>query len=230
MVASGIIWQAHPRALPRSRVREAATTHGRCVALPADDRVGHSVRDRSVRPRERLVGTLRRGAVQCLPEPVELASGGRSSVFVDIKAALAAWRDLRVAGEAIAEALTRAGVRFDAVGGPTLGADAVAVAVAAVSDTQWFVVRSQPKQRGTRRLIEGARLGPDTEAVLVDDVTTTGRSLVGAWKAVTGTGARVVAASVVVDRGDIAKHRLAGLGIGYYPMVTYQDLGIDPVS
>ena len=67
------------------------------------------------------------------------------------------------------------GFRFDAVGGPTLGADALAVGIAAVSDTSWFVVRKEPKGHGTKRWIEGARLGPGVKTLLVDDVVTTGR-------------------------------------------------------
>ena len=56
---------------------------------------------------------------------MRLSSGEWSSYFVDAKEGLAAWSDLRVASEAIVETVAGAGLRFDAVGGPTLGADAL---------------------------------------------------------------------------------------------------------
>lgn len=158
-----------------------------------------------------------------------MASGAWSSHFIDGKEALAKWGNLRIASQAIFEAVTARGHVFDAVGGLTMGADAIAVGVAAVSDTSWFSVRKEPKKRGTRRLIEGAQIGPGYKALLVDDVVTTGGSILKALDAIKETGAEVVAAVTLVDRGDAARPKLEDLGIDYYPMATYQDLGIEAV-
>ncbi|MCY3563027.1 MAG: orotate phosphoribosyltransferase [Acidimicrobiia bacterium] len=176
-----------------------------------------------------LVDILIEKGLRRLPEPIELASGALSSHFVDGKEALAAWKDLRLACEAIVERVADAGHRFDAVGGLTLGADALSVGIAAVSDTKWFVVRKEAKERGTRRSIEGARIGPDDRVLLVDDVVTTGGSMLKALDAIQQTGAEIVAAVTLVDRGDSARPRLDSLGIAYYPMATYESLGIEPV-
>lgn len=110
--------------------------------------------------RDQLLELLRASALRRLPEPVQLASGAWSSHFVDGKQALAQWSNLRLAAEAMVESVTAAGHTFDAVGGPTMGADALSVAIAAVSDTRWFFIRRRTKGRGTRRLIEGAQIGP----------------------------------------------------------------------
>lgn len=178
---------------------------------------------------EQLVRILIDKGLSSLPEPIQLASGAWSSHFIDGKEALAEWKDLRLACQAIVERVTEAGHRFDAVGGLTLGADALSVGIAAVSDTKWFVVRKEAKERGTRRSIEGARIGPDDKVLLVDDVVTTGGSMFKALDAIQQTGAEVAAAVTLVDRGDSAGPRFDRLGIAYLPMATYETLGIEPV-
>lgn len=178
---------------------------------------------------EQLVGILIEKGLRSLPEPIELASGARSSHFIDGKEALAEWRDLRLACQAIVEKVADAGHRFDAVGGLTLGADALAVGIAAVSDTKWFVVRKEAKKRGTGRSIEGARIESGDRVLLVDDVVTTGGSMFKAFDAIQQTGAKIVAAVTLVDRGDSARPRFDRLGIPYLPMATYESLGIEPV-
>ena len=161
---------------------------------------------------------------------MKLASGAWSSDFVDGKEALAAWRDLRTACEAIVETVTGAGHGFDAVGGLTMGADALAVGIAAVSDSRWFFVRKEPKQRGTRRWVEGAQIGPGEKILLVDDVVTTGGSILQALEIIKQTGAETVAAVTLVDRGELARPKFEALGIDYFPMATYESLGIEPVD
>jgi len=180
--------------------------------------------------REQLLGILRSKALRALDQPVRLSAGGWSSHFIDAKKGLAAWRDLRIAGQAIFEAVENAGLRFDAAGGPTLGADALAVGIAAVSDTSWFVVRKEPKGHGTKQWIEGARIGPAVRVLLVDDVVTTGGSILKALDIVEETGAEVVAAVTLVDRSGLATVRLADRGVPYFPMATYENLGIEPVT
>ena len=172
---------------------------------------------------------LRGPALKALPEPVKLASGAWSSHFIDGKEALAKWSDLHVACQAIYEAVSDAEHSFEAVGGLTMGADAIAVGVAAVSDTSWFSVRKELKKRGTNRLIEGTQIGPGWKVLLVDDVVTTGGSIVKAYDAIAQTGAEIVAAVTLVDRGDSARMYFGNLGVDYLPMATYQDLGIGPV-
>ncbi len=180
--------------------------------------------------REQLLEILRTRGHRKLDEPVKLASGAWSSDFVDGKEALAAWRDLRTACEAITETVRDAGHRFDAVGGLTMGADALAVGIAAVSDTRWFSIRKEPKQRGTRRWVEGAQIGPGDSILLVDDVVTTGGSILKALDVVEQTGAETVAAVTLVDRGELAGPKFEARGIDYFPMATYESLGIEPVG
>ena len=176
-----------------------------------------------------VVDLLKSKGLSRLETPIQLASGAWSSDFFDGKEALARWQDLRLACEAITESVRGAGLEFDAVGGLTMGADALAVGVAAVSDSRWFFVRKEAKNRGTRRRIEGARIGPGDNVLLVDDVVTTGGSIFEAFEAVRDTGAQAVAASTLVDRSGLAGPRLESLGVRFLPIADYETLGIDPV-
>lgn len=180
--------------------------------------------------RAELLAIVRRDGYLRLPEPVQLSSGEWSRDFIDAKRALADGADLGLACHAIVERLDQAGIAFDAIGGLTLGADQFAHGTAIVAGKRWFVVRKQAKGRGTDQLIEGAPLHDGVRAVLVDDVVTTGGSIRQALEAIQRTGARVVAAVTLVDRGEVAGRYFEAAGVPYLPLLTYNDLGIDPVG
>ncbi len=176
-----------------------------------------------------LTHIIQRQGLRRLDQPVELASGALSTDFIDVKLALCRWADLETACRAIVERVRTAGIEFDAAGGMTMGADPLAVGIAAVADCCWFSVRKAPKKRGTEQLIEGTPLAEGHRVLLLEDATTTGGSAQRAYQAIGDTGAEVVAAATVVDRGDTARGRYEALGVPYFPLLTYADLGIDPV-
>jgi orotate phosphoribosyltransferase len=176
-----------------------------------------------------VIQIVRERGLKRLPEPVALASGGLSRDFVDGKAALARGEDLELACRALLELEGIGELDFDAVGGLTMGADQFAHVVAVLARREWFVVRKEPKHRGTNKLVEGAEFSPGTRALLVDDVVTTGGSIRKACSAVEELGATVVAAATLVDRGDVAGRFFEDKGIPYFALVSYRDLGIEPV-
>ena len=178
----------------------------------------------------KLLEILRTKGLTELPEPVQLASGNYSRYFIDGKVALGAGDDLRLAAEAITERVTAAGVDFDAVGGLTLGADALCAAIAVVSGANWFIVRKEAKGRGTNRLVEGTRIGEASRVLLIDDIVTTGGSILKAYESVQATGAQVVAAVTLADRGDDARRSFGQRGVPYFPMATYEDMGIPAIG
>ena len=173
---------------------------------------------------------LRQKAIREFDEPIELASGKMSTLFIDGKAGLAEAADLRVACAAIHALVTDAGLFYDAVGGPTLGADHLAVGCAYASGRSWFFVRKEPKGRGTGRQIEGAEVGEGVKVLLVEDVVSTGGSMIKALDVIDATGAEVVAAATLIDRGDTATAAFADRGIPYFCLGTYVDFGWDPVG
>jgi len=168
--------------------------------------------------------------LQHLAEPVQLASGEMSRDFVDAKLAVDDPDDLELVGAAMAGAAADAGIVFDAVGGLVLGAVPFTFAVAQAARCQWFLIRKEPKGRGTNRWAEGARIGPGSRVMLVDDVITTGGSIIVAYERVMSLGAIVVFATALVDRGDRAAVYFQGVGVSYQPMLTYRDLGIEPIG
>lgn len=168
--------------------------------------------------------------LQHLSEPIQLASGEMSRDFIDAKLAVDDADDLALVGAAMVAAAAGAGAAFDAVGGLVLGAVPFTFAVAAAARCRWFLIRKEPKGRGTNRFAEGARIGPGTRVMLVDDVITTGGSIQKAYEGVLSEGASVVFATAVVDRGDRAAPFFESVGVPYWPLFTYRDLAIDPVG
>jgi len=183
-------------------------------------------------PAERKAALLdlltNRGLIR-LDEPVELSSGARSRYFLDGKKALAAGRDLTLACRCMADLAAEAGIAFDAVGGLTLGADQFAHGIAMVDDAEWFVVRKQPKGRGTDRYVEGADLD-GKRVLLVDDVITSGGSSLIARDRIAAEGGTVVLATTLVSRSDEPIQRFGSAGVPFLPLFTYQDLGIPAVG
>lgn len=177
-----------------------------------------------------LLEVLRTHGYRYREQPFQLASGEWSHDFVDAKAGLSRGAHLRLACQVMLELAADRGVTFDTVGGLTMGADQFAHGIAVLSDCRWFVVRKQPKGRGTDQLVEGAALGPGVRALVVEDVVTTGGSLLKAVDAVAATGATVAAACTLLDRGERAGPELARRDLVYLPVLTYADLGIAPVG
>ncbi|MGD0320240.1 MAG: orotate phosphoribosyltransferase [Acidimicrobiales bacterium] len=178
--------------------------------------------------REQLVGVIRMRGLMRFDEPVTLASGEKSREFIDTKAALSRGEDLELACNALLERVSD--LDFDAVGGMTMGADQFAHVVAVLARREWFVVRKAPKGRGTDRLLEGAKVGAGWRVLVVDDVVTTGGSMRKACETIEQVRAEVVGAVAIVDRGEAAARYFEERKIPYRSVLTYRDLGIEPVG
>jgi orotate phosphoribosyltransferase len=179
--------------------------------------------------RARILELVRARGYVRREEPFQLSSGAWSHDYIDGKKAVGQGSDLAEVAAAIIDLAKEAGADFDAVGGLTMGADPFAHAVAVISGKRWFSVRKEQKAHGKQQLIEGAGVAPGEQVLLVDDVISTGASLLQALDAVEAAGASVVLATCLVDRGDAVSKALAGRGIDFRPLLTYRDLGIDPV-
>jgi orotate phosphoribosyltransferase len=180
--------------------------------------------------RNAVVKIVQENGLERRDPPFTLASGELSHDYMDGKRALASGANLRMACMALIELANEQGAEFDAVGGLTLGADAFSTGIAMLTDKKWFVVRKQVKDHGKGQRVEGAALGPGIRVLLVDDVVTTGGSILDALEVVLATGAEITLAVTLVDRGDAAAKKFADLGVPYQPLITYKDLGIVAVG
>jgi orotate phosphoribosyltransferase len=176
--------------------------------------------------RDSLTKLVRSNGYERRDEPFQLSSGGWSHDYVDGKYALANGSALRQASQAVIETV---GDSFDAVGGPTMGADALAHGVAMLSGVAWFSVRKEAKGHGRGAWVEGARLHPGDRVVIVEDVVSTGASLLRAVDRVRELGVDVIAATALLDRSPAVAERFAEAGVSWAPLLTWVDLGIEPL-
>jgi orotate phosphoribosyltransferase len=173
---------------------------------------------------------IRTRGYQHRAEPFKLASGQLSHDYIDGKYAVDTGERLTVVSRAVADLADRHGIEYDAVGGLTMGADPLAHGVAMVTGKAWFSVRKEQKQRGREQWIEGTRLQPGMRVLLVDDVISTGGSTAKAYDRVVQVGAVVTGVIPMVDRGDVAAKLFEQRNVPFVALVTYRDLGIEPIK
>ena len=120
---------------------------------------------------------------------------------------------------------------LDAVGGPTLGADPIVGALAALSYIQGrpiktFIVRKQAKEHGTAQQVEGPALQKGSRVILVDDVATSGKAVLEAKQALDKIGVTVIKAIVIVDRNQGAIDNLVKAGIKLESIFKIAEFGL----
>jgi orotate phosphoribosyltransferase len=146
-----------------------------------------------------------------------LASGLRSKVYVDIKSAITDSGLLSIIALEIAGRSS-----FDTVAGVAVGGIPVAVAVSLATGKPYAIVRSGEKGHGTGGRIIGDVAGRST--LLVEDVTTTGGSVLSAVRLLREAMARVDTVLTVVDREEGAAEALAREGVNLISLVTLKEL------
>lgn len=160
----------------------------------------------------RRTGAVRRGSFT-------LSSGGTSDVYVDIKRA---WPDPAQLS-LLAAALARRVDAEDRLAGLELGAVPLVVATALACRRPYLVLRKAAKEHGTRQRWEGD-LPTGARVLLIEDVTTTGRSVADSVDVLRGAGAKVERVLTVVDRSEGAADRLALQGVRLEWLFTLSDL------
>ena len=158
-----------------------------------------------------------------------LASGYTSPFYVDCRALMAHPSARRLVGQLAHEALM--GIEVDCVGGLEIGAISIATTIsdfvyAADPKREWrtFVVRKQAKDHGLGKLIEGAIQAGD-RALIVDDVLTSGGSLLKAVISTRQEGLLVTHALVIVDRMEQeGRAKVEAQGVTVISLLTIDDL------
>ena len=151
-----------------------------------------------------------------------LSSGAKSNYYVDCKLTTldpeGAWLVGQVMHTLIRQEALANNVQVDTIGGLTMGADPIALAVGmysfSVKDAPpWkpFIVRKTPKTHGQTKLIEG-NFTPGNTTVVLDDVVTRGDSTITAIKAVLQAGGKIAFVAVLVDRQEGGRKKIEEMG------------------
>jgi orotate phosphoribosyltransferase len=161
-------------------------------------------------PREELRQLLLQKSV-CQGE-FTLASGAKSDFYVDARVTTLDPRGATLVGKVgwklVRKIAAELGVRVDAVGGLTMGADPIALSIGITAyaenpeaSLQAFTVRKKVKEHGRHKLIEG-NLAKGNCVVVIEDVITSGGSAMQAIEAVESAGGRVAFVLALVDRQE----------------------------
>lgn len=158
----------------------------------------------------------------------ELASGKRSDYYIDCRTTTMHAHGQVLLGRVGLEAIRTAGLRPDAVGGLTMGADPIAYAIAAESwreniPIHAFSVRKRAKRHGRGQLIEGC-FEPGARVVIVEDVITTGGSALKASAAVNMARGEVIGVLGLVDREEGGRQAIEAAGLRTIVLYTASDL------
>jgi orotate phosphoribosyltransferase len=159
----------------------------------------------------------------------KLASGLMSPFYVDCRALMAHPGARRLVGQLAYDALRD--IQLDCLGGLEIGAISIATTISDYAfaahparDWRTFVVRKQAKDHGLGKLIEGA-YKPGERALIVDDVLTSGGSLLKAVAAARGAGLTVTHALVIVDRQEQdGRKKVEVEGLTVVSLLTIDDL------
>jgi orotate phosphoribosyltransferase len=132
----------------------------------------------------------------------KLSSGGTSDYYIDCRTTTLDAKGARLTGQVFFDEIRQRGWKPEAIGGLTMGADPIVVAVSVMSgELHGFLVRKAEKQHGTGQSIEGFR-EKGARVVIVDDVCTTGASTVQAINVAREYGFHLVGVMCLVEREE----------------------------
>ena len=157
-----------------------------------------------------------------------LSSGKKANYYLDCRLTTLHPRGALLIARLILQRIRQLKIQADAIGGLTLGADPIAAAVAVVSELEGaplraFIVRKEAKAHGMQRFIEGWDGLPGSKVVVVDDVCTTGDSILRACDKAEEAGYSVAATFCVVDREEGGTETIARR-YPFYPLFTASEL------
>jgi orotate phosphoribosyltransferase len=161
--------------------------------------------------RERLAKLLRNKSL--VRGEFILSSGQKSNYYMDCKLTTLDAEGALLTGYCVLELLEEMGIRADAIGGLSMGADPLVTAAGVVSVIEknplpGFLVRKEAKKHGRHKQIEGLEDPRGRRVVIVDEVCTTGGSTQEAIDAAEREGCEIVAVISLVDREEGGSEKL----------------------
>lgn len=172
----------------------------------------------------RKIETVAREVGALLEGEFTLTSGKKSRYYFDGKRLTLSPEGSYWTGKAIFDELSKLGV--EAIGGIATGAYPIVTAVTLVSHLEKkpipaFIVREAPKEHGTKRQVEG-HLKEGSRVAVVDDVITTGGSVLKAIETAEAANCRVVKVMALVDRHEGGSDLLREKGYDFMAILHIQ--------
>ena len=162
-----------------------------------------------------------------------MKSGKKSRLFIDIKEASlnpSILREISINLKGLIESLSdNENFDFDIIGSVAVGAVPVASVYSYTTLTPQIIVRSEKHDRGTKTQVIGDNGNENLKGkwiLLIEDVATTGGSIVNAVKAIRDTSALCHDCVVIVDREEGAKKICRENYINLHSLLKKSDFGI----
>ena len=177
--------------------------------------------------KERLKEIIRKLSYE--KREVILASGRKSNFYFDGKQTTLNAEGAYLTGKLMFQEIKNY-PEIKAIGGPTMGADPIAASVAVVSFIEGnplnaFIVRKEPKKHGKMLWIEGAKnLKQGEQVAIVEDVITTGGSILKAAKVVEESGYNVGLVVVLVDREEGGRENIENAGYKFISILKKSEI------
>lgn len=155
----------------------------------------------------------------------KLSSGKDSAYYVDLRIIPSFPHQFRKMIKSLQDLISeKIGLdEFDYIASVPTSGLVIASALAIETVKPLIYIRQKPKDYGTGSLIEG-KISQNSRVILVDDVGTTGHSLMGAIKALKDAKIQVVAAFVIINRLEGAKEQLASENVRLFELTNILEI------
>mgnify|MGYP000060687981 CR=1 FL=1 len=186
--------------------------------------------------KERLIKLIREYAFKYSDSPAfRLSSGLMSKYYFNLKKITYTPEGQFLLGKLFYEKIKELNLSPKAIGGLTLGADPIAIAVARYSydvkdPIEAFVIRKEPKAHGMGLQIEG-NIDSGDKVIVVDDVITSGASTIKAIEIAEEYKLEIVAVIALLDRCEQrGRENIEAKGYSFYSIVTVEDIKEDATA
>lgn len=155
-----------------------------------------------------------------------LVSGKKSAYYINGKMTTLHAKGLNLSAKLLLESFSD--LEYDGFAGPVIGADPIIGALLTLSaergeEKEGFLIRKEAKGHGTQNLVEG-NLETGMKVIIVEDVVTTGGSLLRAAEAIVAGGGEIAAVHVLVDREEGAVDRITSAGYEFRSLFRVSEL------
>ncbi len=148
-----------------------------------------------------------------------LTSGAVSDYYIDIKKASTNPEILKKIAKLMAEYTEG----YEILAGMELGAVPLVVALSLETNLPYVILRKEKREHGTNKQIEGVEIN-GKRVLLVEDVTTSGGSVVKAIQIIRENKGIVDEIIVIVDRESGAEEKLRNVDVSFIPLISVSDI------